>query len=505
MMRRVVTTQQMKEADEYTIRKMGIPSLVLMERAALACVDVLKREFPLERVLVLCGTGNNGGDGIAIGRILHLAGYDVTICLTGNDAHRSEENKTQKEIAENYGTTFVNNPDPAEYTTIVDSVFGIGLSRELSSQYCELFQKVNSSRAKVLAVDIPSGIHGNTAEILGAAVRADVTVTFAFAKPGLLMYPGADFTGRLEVCDIGIYEADNVVCQPDIRQLDVRERAWIKRRNPGGNKGTFGKILLIAGSVNMCGASYLSGMAGFLTGAGMVKIHTVRENRVILQQQFPEAMLSVYDDTDPNLSGLEEAIGWADVIGIGPGLGTSRTAEQLLDRVLAVCRVPLVIDADGLNLLSRDTDRLRELKCPCIVTPHLGEMGRLTRMDVSSIQKDRLKTAAEFAGNYHVVCVQKDARTVIADPGGMIFINTTGNSGMATAGSGDVLTGVILGLLGTGMPAREAAALGVWLHGCAGDAAARKVGEASVMAGKLLEEIPGCIRNDSNDTEEGKV
>ncbi|MCH1983394.1 NAD(P)H-hydrate dehydratase [Ruminococcus sp. OA3] len=504
-MRRVVTTRQMKEADEYTIRKMGIPSLVLMERAALACVEVLEREFPLEQVLILCGTGNNGGDGIAIGRILHLAGYDVSICLTGSDAHRSEENKTQKEIAENYGTTFVNNPDPAEYTTIVDSVFGIGLSRKLSPQYCTLFQKVNASCAKVLAVDIPSGIHGNTAEILGAAIRADVTVTFAFAKPGLLMYPGADFAGRLKVCDIGIYEVENTVYQPDIHQIDKKDRSWMKRRNPGGNKGTFGKILLIAGSVNMCGASYLSGMAGFLTGAGMVKIHTVRENRVILQQQFPEAMLSVYDDGDPNLSGLDDAISWADVIGIGPGLGTSRTAEKLLDHVLAACRVPLVIDADGLNLLSRDTDRLKGLKCPCIVTPHLGEMSRLTKMGISQIQKDRLKTASEFARNYHTVCVQKDARTVIADPDGMIFINTSGNSGMATAGSGDVLTGMILGLLGSGMPAREAAALGVWLHGCAGEAASRKAGEASVMAGNLLEEIPDCIKNDGNNTEEGKV
>lgn len=501
-MKRVVTIQQMKQADEYTIRRMGIPSLVLMERAALACVEVLKQEFPLTRVLVLCGTGNNGGDGLAIGRILHLAGYDVSIYLTGNDAHRSEENKTQKEIAENYGTTFVNNPDPAEYTTIVDSVFGIGLSRELSPEYRALFQKINAASAKVLAVDIPSGVHGNTAEILGEAIRADVTVTFAFQKPGLLMYPGADFAGRLKVCDIGIYESEPMNCRPDIHQLENKDRSWIKRRDPGGNKGTFGKVLLIAGSVNMSGASYLSGMACFLMGAGMVKIHTVKENRVILQQQFPEAMLSVYDETDPNLPGLDDAIKWADVIGIGPGIGTSQTAETLLNHVLASSRIPLVIDADGLNLLSGNMDRLKQIKCPCIITPHLGEMGRLTRMNISQIQKNRLKTASEFALAHHVVCVLKDARTVIADPDGEMFINTTGNSGMATAGSGDVLTGMILGLLSQGTPVLEAAALGTYLHGCAGDAACRRLGAASVMAGNLLEEIPKCLTGESQNTKE---
>ncbi|MGI6006267.1 MAG: NAD(P)H-hydrate dehydratase [Ruminococcus sp.] len=494
-MKRVTTALQMKNSDQAAIGIMGLPSCVLMERAALAVTETLTEgDFDLSSVLILCGSGNNGGDGIAVGRLLHLAGYKVSVCITGNPAHRSEENKMQQKIAENYGTPFVNNPELSEYTTIVDSVFGIGLSRNLSEEYQNLCRDVNQADAKVLAVDIPSGVNADTGSLMGCAVKADVTVTFAFEKPGLLLYPGAACAGKVKVCDIGIYEHEQISYKPDIFRMEEADRNLIPGRNPAGNKGTFGKVLLIAGSYGMEGASYLSALSCFRTGAGMVKIYTVRSNRDILLKQLPEVMLECYDEDFFDASGLEKAMQWADVIGIGPGLGQSETALEILKFTAANCQKPLVIDADGLNLISSHPEILDGIQCPCIITPHMGEMSRLTGMAIKDIAADRLKTAGDFSGKHHIVCVLKDARTITAWTEDKFVINTTGNSGMATAGSGDVLTGMILGLLAAGMDVKYAACCGVWLHGKAGDWAACRLGEASVLAEDIIDAIPTVLK-----------
>ncbi|MGI6010922.1 MAG: NAD(P)H-hydrate dehydratase [Ruminococcus sp.] len=494
-MKRITTSRQMKESDQAAIEIMGIPSCVLMERAALAVKDTLLEEgFDLSRVLVLCGGGNNGGDGIAVARLLHLEGYEAAVCMTGNPAHRSEENKKQKKIAENYGTTFVNNPELSEYTTIVDSVFGIGLSRNLSEEYRKLFQKINETKAKVLAVDIPSGIDADTGRVMGGAVRADVTVTFAFAKPGLLLYPGAAYAGKVKVCDIGIYEHEKVCYHPEIFTLEESDWKLLPKRDPSGNKGTFGKVLLIAGSYGMEGAAYLSAFSCFRTGAGMVKVFTAWPNREILLRQLPEVMISCYEEGKLDRELLEKDMQWADVIGIGPGLGQSRTALEILEYVAENSRKPLVIDADGLNLIGSHSGILEQIKCPCILTPHMGEMSRLSGQTVKEIAEDRIKAAGDYAESHHVICVLKDARTVTAFDKNHFVINRTGNSGMATAGSGDVLTGMILGLLAAGMKSETAACFGVWIHGKAGDAAGEELGEASVTAEDIIAAIPAVLR-----------
>lgn len=501
-MKRITTARQMKESDQAAIMTMDMPSCVLMERAALAVTEALREEnFDLGRILVLCGGGNNGGDGIAAARILHLAGYEVAVCMTGNPAHRSEENKKQQKIAENYGTAFVNNPKLSEYTTIVDSVFGIGLSRKLSEEYRQLFEKVNESGAKVLAVDIPSGIDADTGCLMGAAIRADVTVTFAFEKPGMLLYPGAFYAGKIRVSDIGIYEHDSVCYEPEIFRLEETDGNLIPKRDPSGNKGTFGKVLLIAGSPGMEGASFLSACSCFRTGAGMVKVYTAKDNREILLRQLPEVMLSCYNEECFEKETLERDMRWADVIGIGPGLSQSPTALKILEYVTQNCRKPLVIDADGLNLISSHPQILKSIVCPCILTPHMGEMSRLTGLTVKEIAADRLKAAGDFAGHYHIICVLKDARTVVSFDETHFVINTTGNSGMATAGSGDVLTGMILGLLAAGTDERTAAAVGVWLHGKAGDDARDRLGEASVKAGDIIASIPAVLRRQGQAAE----
>ena len=342
----------MKQLDQATIQTMGIPSLVLMERAALAVFDCLRQHFSLKKTLVVCGSGNNGADGMAVARLLHLAGYSVDLYLAGNPASFTEEMKIQWQAAENYQVSIVNNCRFSEYTTIVDALFGVGLSRELSGKYQTLVDAINASGVPVLAVDIPSGIHAGTGQVMGTAVRAAETVTFAYRKLGISLYPGTVYAGNVRVKDVGIYGASE-----GIYALDKEAIFWLPARDPGGNKGTFGKVLLIAGSRNMSGAAYFSSKAALVSGAGMVRILTDESNRTILQQQFPEAMLSVYDSSMQHkklADVLEKAMHWADVIAIGPGLSTSKTAEDLLQMVLTFRQSkPIVMDADALNLLAK--------------------------------------------------------------------------------------------------------------------------------------------------------
>lgn len=495
-MEQLVTGKQMKELDAYTINQMGIPSLVLMERAALSVFEAMKKErLPLQNVLVLCGAGNNGADGAAVARLLCLAGYRVDICILGNPEHFTEEMKCQIEIAEKYGVSFVKTFCCDEYTTIVDALVGVGLSRAMSGKYSEIIEKINASSAKIVSVDIPSGIHADTGAVMQSAVKADLTVTFAYKKAGLCLFPGAEYAGKILTADIGIYKDKKTEWTPDLFACTADDLKKIKRK-PNGNKGTFGKILLIAGSRDIFGAAYLCGLAAMKTGAGMLKICTRKENKILFSC-FPEAMLSIYDAQTDIYELLRKNIEWADVVGIGPGIGTSGQAEELLNTVLHFCRKPLVIDADAINCLSKSPDtvgHLREHPAELIFTPHLGEFSRLTGISVEKWKENPLTITEETAKMLHFVLVCKDARTVISNGDGDIYLNLSGNDGMATAGSGDVLTGIILGLLAQGIPSKEAAYLGVYLHGLAGDAAALKKGKAGMLAGDLIEETAQILR-----------
>lgn len=478
-----VDGQQMKALDRYAIEHMGLPSLVLMERAALACVKALER-FPLERVLVVCGSGNNGADGVAVARLLHLQGKRVEYFLTGRGSG-SEELETQLKIAENCGTTRVQNPDWNSYTTIVDAMIGIGLRQEVRPAQRELIEQINSSAARVLAVDIPSGIHSGNGQVLGDAVRADETVTFGYRKNGMVLYPGASYAGQVTVADIGIYGIEQLPETEILQLLTWQESTWIPPRPRGGNKGTFGKVLLLAGACNMSGAAYLAAKAAFRTGCGMVRIATVPENREILQQMLPEAMLE---------TGSEEAIkgaaAWADVLAAGPGMGQSPESLQKLEILLEASQEkPVVLDGDALNLLARNP-RLWELqRSPWIVTPHPGELGRLLGISTQQVLKDFGSCAQKLAVSRGCIAVCKDAATLCVGPSGKKYANNTGNCGMATAGSGDVLTGVIAGLLAQNTEPERAGALGPWIHGKAGDLLAEEGGQAALMAGQLPEAV----------------
>lgn len=483
----LVTGDQMKALDHYTIQKMGVPSLVLMERAGLAVFEEMKKEnFPLKRTLILCGSGNNGADGVVIARLLFLAGYRVDVCILGNSDHFTEEMKKQIDIGKKYGISFVNTFLLHEYTTIVDAILGVGLSREVSGKYKEVICELNAFTGRIVSVDIPSGVSADTGVILGAAVKADLTVTFGYRKAGLCFYPGAAYAGKIILADVGIYKNEKDILKPEIYACTRSELKVLKRR-PEGNKGSYGKIFLVAGSRDIFGAAYLSSYAAMKTGAGMIKICTARENRELFSG-FPEAMLQTYDEDTDIETLLQEGMKWADVYGIGPGIGTGPLAKKMLEILLSKGTKPLVIDADGINLLQGHEKLLQDYTGGTILTPHLGEFSRFSGIPIPRWREDPIGITGKCARQWNTILICKDARTVIAQNEDRAFINLSGNDGMATAGSGDVLTGILLGVLAQHIPLWEAAYIGVYLHGAAGDKAAEKKGHAGMLAKDIAEE-----------------
>lgn len=504
----LVSASEMKAADCCVIEQYGVPSLVLMERAALRCVELLyEKQFDLTRVLVVAGSGNNGGDGLVMARLLHLKGVAVDIWTVGNPEHRTEESALQEKICKNYGINFVRNLDDGEYTTIVDAIFGSGLSREISGSYREIIEKINIHPAKVFSVDIPSGVRSDDGSIAGIAVRADVTGALAFRKIGHLLYPGAEYAGEVVRLEIGITEEgffkpgaetvkerglrSGIGILPSVRVAERADLSLLPRRMAGANKGTYGKACLIAGSKNMAGAAYLSGKAAYLTGTGLVRLVSEECNRTILQSLLPEAVLSTGEGFDRAV--LVQALSWASAACVGPGLSTGEVPEHILEAVLDFSEVPLVLDADALNILAKHPDWLKKGKGERILTPHMGEMARLTGLSIGKLSENRLSIAKSFAREYGVILVLKDARTLITD-GDIVFLNETGNDGMATGGSGDVLSGILTGLLAQGMEPFDAAVLGVYIHGLAGDEARKRKGARGMLSTDLLEMLPGVLK-----------
>ncbi len=492
-MRYLPTGKWMQMADQYTIQQIGIPSTVLMERAALQVVGIIEQEnCNLKNVLVVCGSGNNGGDGFAIARILKQKGTTVSVFFVGKEETMSPDSKLQRKIAENCNVPIVTVLPKEEYTIIVDAVFGVGLNRKITGKYEEIIKWMNAQSCTKVAVDIPSGICSATGNVLGIALRADLTITFGYEKLGMAMYPGADFVGKCVVVDIGIdpnfFREKEIVYTLEKQDL----KRMLPERKAQSHKGSYGKVLMITGSKGMSGAAYLSAKAAYTAGAGLVQIYTVEENRVILQQLLPEAIITTYHVYEENQ--LHSLLDWADVICIGCGLGTSGVAEKLVCETLENTKKPCVIDADGINLLSAHKNLLAKEERPVILTPHMKEMSRLLNCTVDKLKDERIERVSEYTKEYGVVCVLKDARTVVSKRGKSMFINMAGNSAMAKAGSGDVLAGVIAGLLAQKKDAYDAATGGVFLHACGGDEAKQEKGSYSVLATDLIDGIATCIK-----------
>lgn len=503
-MRDLVTGGQMKEVDRYTIEKIGIPSLVLMERAAMAVTEeVLKHGKKTDRIWVLCGSGNNGADGIAAARMLHLKGYEAAVIMAGKRDKGSSEYLTQISIAENTGVKMMEFSDfiPGKCDILVDALFGMGLDRDILGSYREILDAIVRCQPEfTVAVDIPSGIHSDTGQIMGAAIRADVTVTFGCEKLGTMLYPGKEYSGKVLVADIGFPQAGFERLKTEYFTLEPGDEKLVPERPAYSNKGDFGKVLVVAGARGMSGAAYLSALAAYRTGAGLVRIFTVEENRAILQTQLPEAVITGFDPRETGegtgnfIELLRKQCEWASVIVLGPGLGQEDYVRNLVEEVLTNAYVPIILDADGLNAIAKSPELTSYFTENIIITPHLGEMARLTGSSVEMIRKHLIATAREYADRFGITCVLKDAVTIGALKDQRTYVNISGNSAMAKAGAGDVLTGIIAGLLALGLEESEAAAFGVWLHGRAGDAVKEKCGDYSLLARELAEEIHTILK-----------
>ena len=500
----ILTPAQNARCDAYSIEaavKEGNAPDCFMERAAAACADAFAEEFPdCRRVLVLCGTGNNGGDGLAAARILTERGYQAEICLPDPAGKRSDGFCMELARAEAAGVPVVPFASllplsSARYDAVIDALFGTGLARPLDGAYAQAVQALGASGLPVLSVDIPSGIDGRTGAVLSAAVRADVTVTMQTLKTGLCRYPGASYAGKIRIADIGIgYTALGE--EPVISALtDADVPGMLPRRPADGNKGTMGHVLIAAGSVSMSGAAYLSAKAAYRLGAGLVRILTPEENRTILAGLLPEALITAYDANRPDPGVIASAVRWADVIVLGPGIGCDESAVYLAQTVL-FCRSEktgktpggaVILDADALNLLAAGRISLPDVcHFPLIFTPHPGELSRLTGENTAALLSDLVSHAEEYARTLpagSVLCA-KDARTVVTD-GKTTRLNLSGCSALAKGGTGDVLTGIIAALCCAGCTPLDAASLGAYLHGKAGEILARKWGTRGVLASEL--------------------
>lgn len=493
----VVSAKQMKEYDRYTIEECNVPSLVLMENAAMSVKEEICNRFSFDHsnnpltVLISVGMGNNGGDGLALARMLKEEGWIVEIILLGDESKSTTEWKIQKNKLDSLAPIYSTKPNKDEYTVIVDAVFGIGLTRDVTGIYEEVINHLNDLIGYKVAIDIASGIHSDTGQIMNCVFKADLTVTFAFRKLGHCLGRGRVFSGKVVVKDIGI--SKSLAANPkNAMMFTDNVYKYIGTRQPDGNKGTFGKVLLIAGFEYMCGAAILAARAAYRTGCGMVKVISPLHNREILQTAVPEAL---YGD----ICNLETSLDWCDVIAIGPGLGTGDLAKEVLDKVISYGSKTLVIDADAINLLSQD-ERLKELlksrneNYDCVLTPHMGEFSRLCKVPVVDLKKDVIPYVENMSAELNATIVCKDHTTVIASPCEITKLNLTGNSGMATAGSGDVLTGIIASLLAQRLETSHGAAIGVYLHGLAGDKAANILNEYSVMAGDIVDCISELLQ-----------
>ncbi len=489
---KVVTAREMKEIDRKTVEGYGIPGAVLMERAGLAVARRIKEEFKPQKTIVLVGPGSNGGDGLVVARELKNAGWNVKALLFQPEDRLNPGCRAELLIARKFGL-------PVEFRTkidekdthgalLVDAIFGTGLGKPVKGHIADVIDTANASGSPIISVDIPSGVSSDTGDVMGAAIKATFTVTFGLPKRGHLLYPGAGCTGKLYVEDIGfpsvLLRAETLKCQTIERQdISVPERPVYS------HKGDYGHVLLIAGSEGKTGAALMTARACLRSGAGLVTIGAPPALMGVMQSQVVEEMTMPLPKSVPALLRfIRERI---DVLAIGPGIGTGRDAQRLVNGLLPQCPVPVVIDADGINVLGKET--LRRMKAPVVITPHPGELGRLIGKSPSEIEKDRIGTAGGFAAAYlkaKSVIVLKGVPTVIADPSGRTFLNTTGNPGMAKAGSGDVLTGMIAAFLGQGLTPLNAAMTGVFMHGLSGDIAACRKGLHTLVATDIIDAIP---------------
>ncbi|MGE5614785.1 MAG: NAD(P)H-hydrate dehydratase [Bacillota bacterium] len=516
---KIVTPAQMNAIDSCSINEYGIPSLLLMENAAAAVANEAASMMggaSGKTVTVIAGRGNNGGDAFAAARLLYSKGAYVRVYLVGPKDGISGDALINMGILERIGIRVEElaetggqgekgglerlSADIKNSCMIIDGIFGTGLSRDVDGIAGMAVEMMNASGKPILSIDIPSGINGADGSIMGVCVKADVTVTFCMPKLGLVLHPGCEYVGRLRIADIGI-PPEAIARQRILTELTGRAEVsrLIPARKAESNKGDYGRVLIITGSTGMTGSGCLASLAALRTGAGLVYAGVPESLAGIYGSMLAEHVVLPLKDGGAGILSeecAEQIITYMekmDVAAVGPGLTASDTIRRIVEKIVANSKVPLVLDADALNAISGNTEILGKLKTDAVITPHPGEMARLTGLDTAGVQRDRIGVAARFAARYGVTVVLKGNRTVIAQPDGRIHVNPTGNAGMATAGSGDVLTGVIAGMAAQGVPVADAAIAGVYLHGLAGDKAAGETGMHGMLAGDIVRHLPLAI------------
>ena len=519
----IVKAREMQEMDRKTIESFGIPGRVLMENAGRGTFKMIMDFFPDiadKKVCVLCGRGNNGGDGFVVARYLMEKGIKTDVFLLSSRDRLKGDARANMGLVEKLFAIKGKYPDSEnkiiqipdrdafiKYKSriihndiFVDGIFGTGLNSDVRGFFREIIDLVNKSRRPVVSIDIPSGLNADTGKPCGVSIKAFATASFAFAKPGHILYPGNEFTGRLKIIDIGI---PGFIAEKEAPEINLTERKFVRSfftpRSSQAHKGNFGHLLIIAGSTGKTGAAALAANAAMACGTGLVTLGVPESLNPVMEPQVTETMtFPLFEKKKGFLSenALDQIISLSKgktAMAVGPGIGMEKDTGNLVKALIKTIDIPMILDADALNLIADSPDILKEKKAPVILTPHPGEMARLTNSSSADIQSNRLESAKKFAVEFKVILVLKGAGTITAMPDNRIFICTKGNPGMASGGMGDTLTGMISGFTAQGLSCENAAVAGPYIHGICGDFLAERRGRFGFTASNLVDVIPETI------------
>ena len=504
---KIATVSEMRQLDKTASEQFGIKEELLMENAGESAYFILSEHIRIQgkKFVIFCGGGNNGGDGFVVARKIHSSGGCVSVCLLGDRTRYKGAAAMNLDIILKSGIEVIdiNSAKQAkdilsDCDAVVDAIFGTGLARDVTGTYSDVINLINKAEKPVLSLDIPSGVAGDTGKIMGTAVKADLTVTFGLPKLGNMFFPGNKLGGKLYVTHISFPPLIYDIAGPI--NIETNELVPLPPRNAAGHKGDFGDVLFIAGASTYFGAPYFAALSFLKAGGGYARLAAPKsivpfiatnghEIVFIPQEETTEGSISI-KNTDPLLKASEKT----DMVVLGPGLSLNRETGELARQLVSQIKQPLLIDGDGITAISKDIDIIRHRDNDTILTPHLGEMSRITGRSVSEIDNNRIEILRDTVKRLGAFIVLKGFHSLIGCPDGRIFINLTGNSGMASAGSGDVLTGTIAAMYGLGLPVEEAVRNGVFIHGAAGDMAAETKGEDGITAHDIMESLPHALK-----------
>ena len=503
---KVSRVNEMRNLDRRAIEQYGIVEEILMENAGQASYFTILKEFGVKNkyFVIFCGIGNNGGDGLVVARKIHSNGGKVTVFILGNRSKFKGAAKQNFNIANKLQIEMLDLQDADSATeaaksadAIIDAIFGTGLDREVGGKYKDVIQLINASQKPVFSIDIPSGVHGDTGQVMGSAVKAHYTTTFGLPKIGNLLYPGFEMGGKLYVTHISfppaIYDSEQL-------KIATNDPIPIPPRSKDTHKGNYGKVLFIAGSSNYLGAPYFAALSFLKAGGGLSFLATPENVSAFIGNKGSEIVFVPQKSTASGSISLEnkqqllEFSENTDMVVIGPGLSLNEETQTLVRELSREINKPLLIDGDGITAVANDLVTIQKRKAPTILTPHVGETARITKQKIDEIIKNKIDVLQSAAQELNATIVLKGAHSLIGYPDGSVFINLSGNPGMSTAGSGDVLTGTIAAMFGLGFSINDAVRMGVFMHGFAGDLAAKDKGEDGLLAGDIMDQLPAAMK-----------